>query len=150
MSRVVPCILLLSLPAAAANVEAGATAFADSCARCHAATQVHDGERGPRVDRANARPGAGPDLSEALVKSGWDATRAFIVAPQQKLPGTTCDTRTLPADAIDDVMAYLVARATPEPADRKQRLKQSLERDQQAAAQAGVPTRRASRRGGGK
>jgi cytochrome c len=143
--RVAMLLSLLSLPALAANPEVGATAFASACARCHAATQVRPGESTPRADRKNARPGAGPDLGEALVEKGYDPVRSWIQAPLKVRRDATCDTRLLPPAQLDDVMAYLVTRLVPAGPARKERLERSLSEDQAHAAQAGVPTQRVSR-----
>lgn len=140
---------LLSLPVLAASPDVGADAFSASCARCHAATQVPAGQKEPRVDRSNARPGAGPDLTEALLADGYDAVRSWIQSPGAARRDTACDTRQLPAAQLEDVMAYLVARVVPEAPPRKERLKKALAEDQTRAAAAGVPTQRA-RRGGSK
>ncbi len=147
MPRLVSIALLLSLPALAADPDVGASAFASACARCHAASQVPAGEREPHADRRNARPGAGPDLTEALLSKGYDPARAWIQNPVAVRRDTSCDTRQLPAAQLDDVMAFLMSRVVPEAPPRKERLRQSLAQDQARAAKAGVPTARA-RRGG--
>jgi mono/diheme cytochrome c family protein len=141
---------LLSLPALAANPDNGAAAFATACARCHAATQVRTGETGPKVDRQNARPGAGPDITEALLARGYDWTRAFIQSPAKVRRDASCDTRQLPPAQLDDLMGYLVARVVPEEPSRKERLAKKLSEEQARASSSGTPTGRALRRGGKK
>jgi len=145
--RLVPIALLLSLPAVAANPEVGADAFASVCARCHAASQVKAGEREPHADRRNARPGAGPDLTEALLADGYDPVRTWIQNPVGVRRDTSCDTRQLPAAQLDDVMAFLMSRVVPEAPPRKERLRRALAEDQAQATAAGVPTARAKRGG---
>ena len=70
--------------------------FSAACTRCHAATQVAAGQKDPHADRSNARPGAGPDLTEALLEKGWDPVRAWIENPGRSRHDTACDTRQLP------------------------------------------------------
>ncbi len=147
MLRLVPIALLLSLPAMAANPDLGADAFASGCARCHAASQVPAGEREPHADRRNARPGAGPDLTEVLLARGYDPARTWIQNPVAVRRDTSCDTRQLPAAQLDDVLAFLMSRVVPEAAPRKERLRHALAEDQAHAAAAGVPTGRAKRGG---
>jgi len=140
-------LLLLPLPVLAANPDSGAGAFAGACSRCHAATQVPAGQREPHADRRNARPGAGPDLTEALIQKGYDPVRAWIQNPGRSRRDTSCDTRQLPSGQLDDLMAFLMSRVVEEQPPRKERLKKELADDQARAAAAGVPTARA-RRGG--
>ncbi|HVP59493.1 MAG TPA: hypothetical protein VMT11_02950 [Myxococcaceae bacterium] len=138
---------LLSLPALAANPDLGAGAFSSACARCHAATQVPAGQKEPHADRRNARPGAGPDLTEALLEEGYDAVRAWIQNPGRSRRETSCDTRELPPGQLDDLMAFLVSRVVPEQPSRKERRARALTEEQERAKALGVPTARA-RRGG--
>ena len=147
MLRTAVLLSLLSLPALAADPEVGSTGFSAACARCHAATQVKAGEKAPRVDRRNARPGAGPDLTEALVQQGYDPVRTWIQAPAKMRKDTSCDTRQLPPAQIDDLMAYLMSRVVPEQPSRKERLANALAEDKAHAVQAGVPTDRVRRKG---
>jgi mono/diheme cytochrome c family protein len=140
-------LLLLPLPALGANPAVGATAFGEACARCHAATQVPAGQKEPHADRHNARPGAGPDLVEALLEKGYDPVRTWIQAPGKAKKDTSCDTRQLAAAQLDDLLAYLMSRVVPEEPPRKERLKAAVAEEQQRAAALGVPTSRA-RRGG--
>jgi mono/diheme cytochrome c family protein len=138
---------LLSLPALAADPEVGSAGFASACARCHAATQVKAGENTPRIDRKNARPGAGPDLTEALLQKGYDPVRTWIESPVKVRKDTACDTRQLPPAQIDDLLAYLMSQVVPEQPNRKERLANALAEDKAHAIQAGVPTDRVRRKG---
>lgn len=147
MLRVAPLLCLLGLPALAADPSVGSTGFASACANCHAVTQVKAGEKSPRVDRQNARPGAGPDLAEALVKKGYDPVRTWIESPVKVRKDTSCDTRQLPPAEIDNLMAFLMSRAVSEEPPRKERLANALAEDKAHAIQAGVPTDRVRRKG---
>jgi len=145
--RAAVLLSLLALPALAADPEVGSAGFATACARCHAATQVKSGEKAPRVDRKNARPGAGPDLTEALVTQGYDPVKSWIQNPTKVRKDTPCDTRQLPPGQIDDLLAYLMSRVVPEQPSRKERLANALAEDKAHAVQAGVPTDRVRRKG---
>ena len=138
---------LLSLPALAANADLGADAFSVACSRCHSATQVPAGGKELRVDRQNARPGAGPDLTEALLAEGYEKVQAWIEKPGRGREPSACDTRQLSAAQLDDLMAYLVAQVVPAQPSRKERLRLTLSEEQKRAKQAGVPTSRAKRGG---
>lgn len=139
--------IIVSLPALAANATVGAEAFASGCSRCHAATQVPAGATEPHADRRNARPGAGPDLTEALLAQGYDKVRAWIEKPGRANRETACDTRQVPPAQLDDLMTYLVSQVVPAQPSRKERLRGKLSEEQARAAAAGVPTARA-RKGG--
>ena len=147
MLRAAVLLSLLALPALAADPTVGATGFASACARCHAATQVKAGEKAPRVDRQNARPGAGPDLTEVLLQNGYDPMKTWIQSPVKVRKDTACDTRQLLPTQIDDLLAYLLSRAVPEEPSRKERLAAALAEDKAHAIQAGVPTDRVRRKG---
>jgi mono/diheme cytochrome c family protein len=138
---------LVALPALAANAENGAGAFSAACSRCHSATQVPQGQREPHADRRNARPGAGPDLTEALLASGYDSVESWIRTPGRGKEPTACDTRELSRAQLDDLMAYLVGRVVPAEPSRKERLRAVLSEEQVRARELGVPTSR-SKRGG--
>jgi len=139
--------LLLSLPALAADPDLGAGAFSAACTRCHAATQVPAGAKDPHADRSNARPGAGPDLTEALLEKGYDPVRAWIQNPGRSRRDTACDTRQLQPAQLDDLMAYLISRVLPEQPARKERLRRAMADEQEKAKALGVPTARAQRGG---
>ena len=148
MLRLTLLTCVLSLPVLAANPDVGAVAFDAACARCHAATPVPEGQREPHADRRNARPGAGPDITEALLSDGYDAVRAWIQKPGgRSRRDTSCDTRGVAPDQLDDLMAYLLARVVPQEPPRKERLRRVLADEQDRAKALGVPTKRA-RRGG--
>jgi len=138
---------LVSLPALAANANQGAQAFTAACSRCHAATQVAAGQNAPHADRRNARPGAGPDLTESLIASGYDRFQAWVQKPGRGREPTACDTRQLSPDQRDDLMAYLVAQVVPAQPSRKERLRSALSDEEAKARAAGAPTRRAKRGG---
>ena len=138
---------LVSFPVMAANADLGADAFSAACSRCHSATQVPAGQTQVRVDRRNARPGAGPDLTETLVARGYDKVQAWIQKPGRDREPTACDTRQLSAAQLDDLMAYLVAQVVPAQPSRKERLKLALSDEQARAKRDGVPTSRAKRGG---
>jgi mono/diheme cytochrome c family protein len=138
---------LVALPALAANAENGAGAFSAACSRCHSATQVPQGQREPHADRRNARPGAGPDLTEALLADGYDPVRSWIQRPGRGKEPTACDTRELSSAQLDDLMAYLVGQVVPAQASRKERLRSVLSEEQVRARELGIPTSR-SKRGG--
>ena len=138
---------LVSFPVLAANADQGAEAFSAACTRCHAATQVAAGQNAPHADRRNARPGAGPDLTEALIASGYDKFQAWVQKPGRGREPTACDTRQLSAAQLDDLMAYLVSQVVPAQPPRKERLRVALSDEEAKAKQAGVPTGRAKRGG---
>ena len=147
MLRLTLLSAVLSLPALAANADLGAGAFSAACTRCHAATQVPAGGKEPHADRRNARPGAGPDLTEALLEKGYDPVRDWIKNPVAVRRDTSCDTRQLAPEQLDDLMAYLMSRVLAEPPPRKERLNRSMSDEQQKAKDLGVPTARAKRGG---
>ena len=147
MLRLALFAALLSLPALAANPDVGSGAFSAACTRCHAATQVAAGQKDPHADRSNARPGAGPDLTEALLEKGYDPVRAWIQNPGRSRRDTACDTRQLPPEQLDDLMAYLLSRVVPEAPPRKERLRKAMSEEQERAKTLGVPTARAKRGG---
>jgi cytochrome c1 len=137
---------LVSLPALAANADQGADAFS-ACSRCHGAMKVPAGQTQVRVDRRNARPGAGPDLTEVLLARGYDKVQAWIRKPGHDREPTACDTRQLSAAQLDDLMAYLVAQVVPAERPRKERLRLALSDEQAKAQRDGVPTNRTKRGG---
>jgi mono/diheme cytochrome c family protein len=145
--RIVPVALLVSVPALAASATAGAEAFSAACTRCHAATRLQAGQRELHGDRTNARPGAGPDLTEALLSQGYDQVRSWIQKPGGGRRETSCDTRQVSPAQLDDLMAYLVGQVVPDDGPRKERLKRTLSDEQARAVAAGVPTDRAQRGG---
>jgi mono/diheme cytochrome c family protein len=147
VSRIVLLASLVALPALAANADQGADAFSAACSRCHSATQVPAGQTKVRVDRQNARPGAGPDLTEALLASGYDTVQSWIRKPGHGREPTACDTRQLSPAQLEDLMAYLVSRVVPAGPSRKERLRLALTDEQVQAKQNGVPTTRAKRGG---
>ena len=147
MFRTALTISLISLPALAANADQGADAFTTACSRCHSATQVPAGQTKVRIDRENARPGAGPDLTEALLATGYDKVEAWIRKPGHGREPTACDTRQLSPAQLEDLMAYLVAQVVPAAPPRKERLRLALTDEQTRAKQNGVPTTRAKRGG---
>jgi mono/diheme cytochrome c family protein len=137
---------ILSLPAIAANPDQGADAFTAACSRCHSATQVPADQTKVRIDRQNARPGSGPDLTEALIATGYDKVHAWLQKPGDGRE-TACDTRQLSAAQRDDLMSYLMSRVMPAQPVRKERLRLALSDEQTRARQAGVPTSRAKQGG---
>ena len=90
----------------------------------------------PHADRSNARPGAGPDLTEALLEKGYDPVRAWIQNPGRSRGDTACDTRQLPPAQLDDLMAFLLSRVVPEAPTRKERLRRAMSEEQEKAKAA--------------